>query len=191
MLTHRLSLALALVLLGGAAWAAEGSKLSDSDRKFIHEAAQGGQLEVRLGDLVAQKATDAEVKAFGERMVTDHGKVNQELKTLASQVGEKLPTALSKKGQASYDKLHKLTGAAFDREYMAAMVRDHERDVKAFDHETRYAKDPRVRTFAENTLPTLHEHLRIAKEIDAKFMKGVGGTGGQNVPLPPPPSPEK
>jgi putative membrane protein len=49
-----------------------------ADQAFVKEAAIGGMAEVALGQLASTKATNDKVKAFAQRMVTDHGKANDE-----------------------------------------------------------------------------------------------------------------
>ena len=143
---------------------AKGSnKLSRSEANFIKEAAQGGMMEVELGKLAQQKASSDKVKDFGKRMEDDHGKANSELKQLASAKGVDLPTALEGKQKSTVEKLSKLSGAEFDRQYMTTMVNDHKEDVSKFQSESSKAKDADVKQFASKTLPTLKEHLQLAE----------------------------
>lgn len=135
------------------------------DSKFMMEAAMGGMAEVKLGQLAVDKATSPDVKQFGQRMVDDHGKANQELMGLASQKGVTLPTDVSPKQQADMDKLSKLSGDAFDREYVKMMVEDHNKDVAAFQKEASSGKDPDAKAWAAKTLPTLQEHQSMAKSM--------------------------
>jgi putative membrane protein len=111
------------------------------DRAFAMEAARGGLAEVEMGRMAAEKATQPDVKQFGQRMVDDHGKANEELKGLASQKQWTLPADPGPKHKAVHDRLMKLSGEAFDRAYMAAMVADHDKDVAAFERASRTVKD--------------------------------------------------
>jgi putative membrane protein len=144
----------------------KASTVSSGDRKFMEKAAQGGMAEVQLGKLATQKAESDQVKQFGQRMVDDHSKANQQLKQLASTKGVTLPTSLDKTSQHEYDKLSKLSGAQFDREYMDHMVSDHKKDISEFKSEAKKAKDADVKQFASSTLPTLEEHLNLAQAAD-------------------------
>jgi putative membrane protein len=135
---------------------------------FASKAAQGGMAEVEMGRLAAQRAGDPEVKAFGERMVSDHSKANAELKSIASKKGLQLPGDLSSEQKSEMDKLTKLSGAEFDKEYMSAMVDDHEEDVKEFETQSKDGNDPDIKTFAGKTLPTLQQHLQLAKSAAQK-----------------------
>jgi putative membrane protein len=132
---------------------------------FLQKAAMGGLAEVELGKLAQQNASSAEVKRFASQMVTDHGKANQEIQTLAKKEGLELPTRLDAKHQALRERLEKLQGAEFDRAYMAEMVADHTKDVDEFDQAAKASTDPQVKEFASRTLPTLEAHLKMARDI--------------------------
>jgi putative membrane protein len=152
------------------------TQLSSQDEKFIKEAAVGGMEEVELGRLATQKAASADVKNFGQRMVDDHSKANDQLKSIASQKGVTLPTTLPADKRQDLDKMSKLSGAAFDKMYMTHMVKDHKKDVAEFEKEASKASDSSLKSFAQNTLPTLREHLQMAQSIAPK----VGATGGDH-----------
>jgi putative membrane protein len=139
--------------------------LSAADAKFIKEAAAGGMAEVELGQLAAQKASSDQVKQFGQRMVDDHSKANDQLKQLASQKNIDLPQGPSAKHKATKAQLEKLSGDDFDRAYMADMLKDHKKDVADFQRESKTAHDPDIKNFAAQTLPTLQEHLKQAESI--------------------------
>jgi putative membrane protein len=148
------------------------SKLSASDKKFVMEAATGGMEEVQLGQLAAQKATDPDVKNFGQKMVDDHSKANDQLKQVASQKGVTVPSSLPASKQKDVDKLSKLSGAAFDKAYVSMMVKDHKKDVSDFQKESKSAKDSDVKGFASNTLPTLQDHLKMIQDIHSRMSGG-------------------
>jgi len=137
------------------------------------EAARGGMGEVELGQLASQKAQSDQVKQFAQRMVQDHGKANDELKSLAQQKNITLPTELDAKHKATHDRLSKLSGAQFDRAYMQDMLQDHRKDVNDFRKESQSGKDSDVKAWAAKTLPTLEEHLRVAQTTS-----GAVGTSG-------------
>jgi putative membrane protein len=163
---------LALVLLSTAMLAQESAnRLTTPDSTFATKAAQGGMAEVQLGQLATQKASNPDVKAFGQQMVDDHSKANDEFKGIATRKGVTLPSNLDAKDQATYDRLSKLDGAAFDRAYMADMVRDHRADIAAFEREAGHGSDPDVKNFASRTLPTLKHHLQMAESAQAKVGK--------------------
>lgn len=143
---------------------AASDKSHKSAENFVKEAAAGGMAEVKLGQLAQQKAASPDVKAFGQRMADDHGKVNDQLQQLASEKNVQLPKSLDSKHQALYDRLSKLSGHQFDKTYMSEMVKDHKADVAEFQKAAN-SSDPQVKDFASKTLPTLEDHLREAQQV--------------------------
>jgi len=141
----------------------KSSQLDHSDRKFLESAAKDGLAEVELGQLASQRAESPEVKQFGQRMVQDHGKANDQLKQLAQSKGLDVPAETDKSHQKKMEKLQKLSGAQFDKQYMDDMVKDHKKDVKEFQKQAKSAKDADVKNFAAQTAPTLQEHLQMAE----------------------------
>jgi putative membrane protein len=152
-------------------FAQQSANRMGSDTSFVTKAAQGGMAEVKLGQLATEKASSPDVKAFGQQMVDDHSKANDELKNLASKKGETLPTDIDAKDQAKYDRLSKMSGAEFDKAYMADMVSDHKTDVSEFRRESQRGTDPDIKAWAAKTLPTLEHHLQMAETTDAKVKK--------------------
>ena len=148
-------------------------------KSFAMKAADGGMAEVELGKLASQKASNDRVKQFGQKMVDDHSKANDALKAAASQEGVTLPADTSEKHKKLVQKLSGLSGAAFDKAYMDAMVKDHVEDVKEFEKASKAPGDSPVKTFAANTLPTLKEHLQMARDIDNE-VKGSASKSGAN-----------
>ena len=143
-----------------------------SDAEFVSEAASGGMLEVELGKVASKKGTAAEVKKFGDHMVTDHTKANTELKSLAGKKNWTLPTKMNAEHQAAFDRISKLSGKDFDREYMNQMVMDHEKTVAMFEQATQKATDTDLKAFTSKALPTLRMHLDMARENNNK-VKGI------------------
>ena len=143
------------------------SSAKDSS-KFAAAAAQGGMTEVELGRLALQRATDSSVKEFGQRMVTDHTAANAELKLIAARKNIQVPTEVSSDQKSMIDKLSKLSGAEFDKEYMSDMVKDHEEDVKDFQTQGNEGTDSDIKAFAAKTLPTLQGHLQMARDAAKK-----------------------
>ena len=141
-----------------------GEKMED-DHEFMVEAASGGLMEVELGQLAAQNASSAKVKEFGQRMVKDHSKANEELKSLAAQKNITIPSTPGEKHQNHINDLKEKKGADFDKVYMRMMVEDHEEDVKKFEDVANNAKDAEIKAFASKTLPVLKEHHQMSKSI--------------------------
>ena len=131
--------------------------MSSADKAFIKDAAKGGMMEVAMGRVAEQNASEGEVKNFGARMVKDHGKANDELKALAREENVQLP-AEKEPGKWKSDK-----------DYMGQMVKDHEQDLAAFEKEAKEGSDPDVKSFASKTSEVVRKHLDMAKKIDSKL----------------------
>jgi putative membrane protein len=159
---------------------ADQAQVAQEDQDFATEAAQGGLMEVRLGELAQQQAKAQAVKDFGQRMVQDHGEANDKLMQIAEQKGIELPQDLSEDAQQTVEELQQQSGAEFDEAYMDEMVSDHEDDVAAFEDYVENAQDQDLRAFAEETLPTLQEHLDLAKQTQEQ----VAAAGEQEQPDP-------
>jgi putative membrane protein len=154
---------LVLLLPGSLALGAGQTKLPAADAKFLKDAAQGNLLEVDLGKLAAEKAASNQVKEFGRRMEQDHSKAFKEIEQLAAGKGVELPKDLDAKHKATVNRLAKLSGEKFDREYMQFMINEHKEDVDKFQREADKAKDPDIKAFAGKELPTLKKHLELAR----------------------------
>src|SRR6185369_6906861 len=139
--------------------------LNSHDHDFIMDAAMGGLMEVELGRVAAQKGTSDAVKQFGQRMVDDHSKANEELMSLASSKGITLATTMDEKQHKDMMKLQAMTGADFDRAYSKMMLSDHKKDVSEFEKQSTRATDPDLKAFAAKTLPTLQQHLQLAQAL--------------------------
>ena len=143
-----------------AAHAMHADGLAAADSTFMKKAADGGLTEVSLAKLAQTKAANADVKSFAEKLERDHSKANDELKQLADQKKVTLPSAPSKLHADKEAKLSKLSGAAFDRAYVAAMLDDHRKDVAEFERVSMHAADSDLKAWAAKTLPTLKDHLQ-------------------------------
>jgi putative membrane protein len=151
---------LAVGLLMAVPGANAATTVSTTDQGFILAAAQGGMTEVKLGELAAQKGTRDDVKAFGQMMVKDHTAINDDLKALAAQKGVTLPDSLDANHQGMVDKMAALTGSAFDDAYIAAMIKGHKTDAKAFKAESAATTDADIKSFLDKSIPVVEAHLK-------------------------------
>lgn len=144
-----------------------------SSETFAKAAAQGGMTEVEVSKLALSKSTDTEVKSFAQRMVNDHGKANDELKSLAKAKGITLPTGLDAEHRAKVDKLTGKSGKAFDAAYSEAMHKDHAKTVALFRAaSTANGVDKDFQAFAKKTLPTLEDHSQQATRLAGTHVDG-------------------
>ena len=135
------------------------------DEAFVRAGARGGLSEIKLGKLAMDQGSNETVKAFATRMVAEHTKAGDELKEAAKEENIGLPTDLTAKDQATYDRLSKLNGAEFDQAYAQDMVKDHQQDLRDFQREANHGNDDVIRGFASETVPTIQQHLDQAKEM--------------------------
>ena len=159
---HILAVIIVAISLTGAVRAADtastgASSLSEKDKTFMKKAAKGGTMEVVMGEVAEQKGQSEDVKSFGKRMVTDHSKANDELKSIASKKGVELP---NKEHSAKWSS---------DKAYIDMMVKDHEKDLAEFKEEASSGSDPDVKKFADDTSKVIQEHLDLVKEIQGKL----------------------
>jgi putative membrane protein len=136
------------------------STVSAADQGFILAAAQGGMTEVKLGELASKNGKRDDVKEFGQMMVKDHTAINDDLKSLAAQKGVTLPDSLDAKHQGMVDKMAALTGSAFDDAYIAAMIKGHKQDAKAFKSESAATTDANIKSFLDKSIPVVEAHLQ-------------------------------
>jgi putative membrane protein len=137
--------------------AGKSSSLNAKDKTFVKKAAKGGMMEVAMGKLAEQNGQSEDVKSFGKRMVTDHGKANDELKSIAEKKGVTMP---SKEPTVKWSS---------DKAYISMMIKDHEKDLAEFQEEAKSGSDPDVKKFAEDTAKVVQEHLDLAKETQKKL----------------------
>jgi len=143
-----------------------GMAADQDDTEFAGKAAVGGMAEVEFGKIALSKSTNAEVKAFADMMVKDHGKANEELKTIASSKNITLPTSLDEEHTKKMNDLNKLTGRDFDKEYVNAMVDGHKKTLDLMEKEAKDGKDAELRAFASKTAPIVKAHLDQIQKID-------------------------
>jgi|SRR5579883_2429751 len=149
----------------------------DPDASFYKQAAEAGIAEVEAGQQALQKADNQKVKDFGQVMVTDHTKANDELKQLAATKNIKLPTSPSVGQMAEKTKLDVLTGGAYDKSYIDGQIKDHEEVISLFRKEASSGQDTDAKAWAKQTLPILEKHLKMARQIAAA--NGYGDAHGR------------
>jgi putative membrane protein len=156
-----LGFSFAMAIVGVATAAPNVDK---SSQKFITTVIQGNLAEVQVGKLAHEKSMDDGVHSFGDMLVKDHSASNEKATSVANAIGVTPPTDPNKKEKAMYDRLSKLSGKAFDRQFVKMMVDDHKKDIKDFEKEAKSSNE-QVAAFAKDTLPTLHTHLDTAESL--------------------------
>ncbi|HEY4318881.1 MAG TPA: DUF4142 domain-containing protein [Herbaspirillum sp.] len=158
--------AIGIAALAFAGSSARAADLSSKDKKFMTDAAEAGQAEIKASKIALEKNRSPAVKDFAETMVGDHTTVADELAKLAAAKNVKLPDGPSTMQNAKIAVLGKLDGATFDKQYASIIgVSAHEDAVKLFQDAAANAKDPDVKQFASKNLPGLQHHLEMAKRL--------------------------
>jgi len=158
---------------------AAGTKINKADERFLTEAMQGDLAEVQMGELAQQKGGSDRVKEFGQTLTKDHGEHSQKLQQLGQQMGVTLPTEPSARQKADHDRLSRLSGAQFDREFARHMVEDHRRDIAKYQAEAK--KSGPIGDLAKQTVPVLQHHLQMAQELTRPApTTGSGGSMGRS-----------
>lgn len=138
-----------------------------SAQDFVNQAGAGGLFEVEAGRLAEDKASNPDVRAFGQRLVQDHTLANKELGTLAQAhglSGVTMPTALR---QQEIQHMQGLQGNAFDREFLAGQIRAHQETIQLFEQANAASSADLApfKPFVAKTLPALHQHLMMAQGL--------------------------
>ena len=172
---------------------------SATDKAYVQQMLIANMAEVQLGQMAGERATSADVKSYAQTMVADHTKANEQLMPLAQSLGVQQPAQLDAKHKAIADRLSKLQGAEFDREFMRTMVTSHQAVVK----QTRSmapagsktgaagtkgaagtagsgstagagsASPTTAREYAAATLPIVQQHLEHAQQVAKTVSKGA------------------
>jgi putative membrane protein len=166
-----------VVLVLAVVFAVQGQAPQDQDKpftdnEFMTNVASGNLAEIEIGKIGQTKASNAEVKQLAERIVKDHTKALEELTEIAREAGVKLPDRPMPDHQKEVDRFRDYKGETFDRDFATHMIKCHEKSIELFTRATREAKDTKLRAFATKTLPTLKEHLELARKAESGLPKG-------------------
>jgi putative membrane protein len=142
---------------------AGGASMQDKD--FLHTAAAGGLFEVMAGQLASQNAANPQVKQFGLLMVKQHTQLNDSMKPFLDRAAVKVPTELKGKEKSDYEKLQALHGADFDNMYVPMMLKDHKKDLSAFNMEATQTQMPGLRAAVMQGSQVITAHLNHIKQI--------------------------
>jgi len=170
----KISKVILLALLGSSLIIIACKKNDDhytmNNQDFVTQASSSNMFEVAAGNLAQQKSTNADVKAFGNHMVTDHSQVGAEMATLANKKGWTVPANMQPAEQSNYNTLASLQGTAFDKQFAAMMVASHQQAISLFERASSRdgVPDSDLRGFASNKLPALREHLQGAQQLQTK-----------------------
>jgi putative membrane protein len=153
-----------------------------TDSRLVKEAAADGMAEVAMGRMALNKSSDSQVKQLAQRIVDDHTKANDQLKTIAQDKNIKLPDGPAPDARKSADAIRKMDGAAFDKAWAGHMVTDHKKAIAMFTKASK-GSDADVSGFAAQNLPALRTHLKMAEDLAGS---ADGNTDRKPATTPPP-----
>ena len=145
------------------------AQTSDDDKQFLAKAAQSDVNEIKLSQLAEQKATNPSVKAFAQKMVSEHKKLSASMKPFADSWGVTSPTDMDDDHKQEYSKLNGLSGAEFDKEYMEQMVSDHGKALDAFTTEAKDTKDAKFKATVMKGKTVVAAHKNMAYDLEKKL----------------------
>jgi len=153
----------------GTGSAMSSAPLAPADMQFVTNAAEGGQFEVEVAKLAADKASSPEVKSYAQMLVADHSAANDKLRQIASSHNVALPASLPADKKKEIDMLANLSGAEFDKQFVKIVgIKDHHHDIADFEKASKTAQADDVKNFAESALPTLKKHMAAAEKLPTK-----------------------
>ncbi len=147
------------------------NSLSSRDRTFVMQAGQLSMMEVELGRLAVKRGSSAGVKQYGQEMVEEHTRANQELMQLVMKKQVELPTEMSTQNKALVDRLSGLSGRSFDTAYKQAMIDSHNQAIALFQAQSQQGQDPELKAWATQKLPNLQAHLKMVNQMLADTSK--------------------
>ena len=151
--------------MGSMPMSGSGTMGSMQDKKFAKMAMAGGMAEVQLGQLAQQKSNSDDVKKFGQQMVDDHTKLNDQMKPIAATLGVQPPADLMPKDKALMTKLQGLSGDDFDKAYIKAMLKDHMKDDKDFQTEISNGQNAQEKDAATQGDQVIKQHLQMVQDL--------------------------
>jgi putative membrane protein len=186
-ITGALAVAMLAAAPGASAQVAAGQDSSAADTAYIRQVIRGNFLEVGLGRRAYSRGADSAVKQFALRMISDHNSMNDQWTELAEQNDMAIRLEVGPAGQQVGERLEDLEGAEFDRAYMREMIRQHEQDLAFFQRMARWAGTLEVRQLASSGVPTLQDHLALARQVGSRVgISTTAGRTGAPVPAPTP-----
>lgn len=138
------------------------------DTMFLEKANQGSVNEIDLAQLAVQKSTNDDVKNFAQKMITDHNTLLNNMKPFDNEAGLQIPSQPDAATKAERTKLEALSGEAFDKAYIKAMVQDHHKDLEAFQTEAKSTGYPAFKTAVEQGEQTVRDHLELINQLAKK-----------------------
>lgn len=141
--------------------------ISKEDLNFVLKAGPMGLAEVAIGEMARSQSNRPDIQQFAERLIQDHTSNNKQLAVLVQRKGIDAPTGPDLEHQRLHERLSRLRGTDFDKEFVRAQVRDHEQVVALFEREAMDGHDRDLREFAQKSMGLMQSHLQMAREMSS------------------------
>jgi len=139
-----------------------------SDKEFVARALACNILEEKLAERAVKHAQSQDVRDFAKRLVDDHALCNKKLLAVAAEMKLGVVAGLDAKSKETRARFDRLEPAAFDREFISHMVKEHEREIRTYEGVAKSTTNASLRTYVNDALPTLRKHLEEARKIAEK-----------------------
>jgi len=152
-------------LLAFAAPATASAAPSQADRAFLDQEARGAAYELAIAQLATQQSSRSDIKAYSQRVVSDHETANAALRQLAQSEGVSLPTGMTEDQQTRLAGLRKLKGSDFDNAYLKEVKRINAEDKTDFAKEAKETHDPDISSYVKRFSAMDAEHEKAAEQL--------------------------
>ncbi|GAA5044643.1 putative membrane protein [Thermocatellispora tengchongensis] len=160
------ALAVALFAPAAATAATPTPGLSDQDRTFLVQAHQANLFEIAAGEAAQQKGTSQAIRDLGGKLITDHRKLDENVRNVAEQLNVDLPDEPSEAQSEELDRIEGLSGAEFDRAWVTAQIAGHRQTLADGAKQLEQGQSEQVKQLATDAKPVIEEHLQMLQELE-------------------------
>jgi putative membrane protein len=141
------------------------NQLTSQEKEFLDKAANDNMAQIQMGRIAQQKSQNPQIQQFGQTLVSDHQNAQDKLQNIAQQNNVTLPSSLDQQHQTEANRLSKLAGTQFDKEFLSSEVNGLQNALQDYKNISENAKDPAVKQYASNAVPVIQKHLNRAQDL--------------------------
>jgi putative membrane protein len=181
------SVLMAVLALAGLAACTGGDRVraSNEDRETVNQseelfartATQDHLFEIELGRLAQKKSGDKDLVAYANGLAKEHMSALVDLTDLIKDEDIEQSKVLTPDAQRELDRMSRLNGPEFDREFANMVVSDHEKSIETYRKALVHAEDPDMIAYIEGSIPKLEKHLQTGQELQSKLFNGPENSG--------------
>lgn len=161
--------ALATALAVTATTGAFAQTFSDQDKTFLKDSAEDNLAEIKQAELALKTTQNPQIRAFAQKMITDHRALYAGEKPVVAKAGLTMPTSPSAKADAEYLKLKILTGDTFDKAYIKGAVSDHHEDTTKAKQEHDTTQNPDMKKLSAHAGTVMETHTKMIDGLAGKY----------------------